>query len=449
MVRNVLLATGAIGLLLLTACGGGGGASTPTPTAYSVGGMVSGLAGSGLVLENGGDKLMLSATGPFTFATNIATGAAYNVTVATQPTNPSQACSVTSGSGTMGSSNVTNVTVSCTTPNLANDKLMGTYKVVKFSVSSPFDYIYLGDFSDLLTLTFDGAGNFSGTDVQSGDGVVSSSAVSGPYTVTVDGALSITSTGESAVAGRLSAHGNTLVASQIASGFYPSVLFGIKQGQNNFSNTNLTGTYTTVRYDYNSAGDAGALSSLTFDGAGNFSGTDTLNNAGTVSSTSISGTFAVAADGTLTLTSIAGSTLTGGLSADGNTLVASRTTAGFGPIVLFGIKQGQNNFSNANLTTAYEIINFEAGETGARGGLSTMTFDGGGNHDDSGVLNDAGSITNSADTGTYTVAGNGTLTIKSSTGYTSTGGLSADGNTLVTTRVTAGQGLPAVVVGIK
>jgi hypothetical protein len=406
------------------------------------------------VLQNGGDKLALSATGSFTFATNIAMGAAYNVTVATQPTNPSQTCSVTSGSGTMGSSNVTTVSVACVTLNLANAKLTGTYKVVKFSVPSPFDYAsYQGDFSDLLTLTFDGAGNFSGTDVQSGDGVVSSSSVSGTYTVTVDGTLTITSTGESAVAGRLSANGNTLVASRTTSGFEPSVLFGIKQGQSNFSNTNLTGTYTAVRYDYNSADDVSGLSSLTFDGAGNFSGTDTLNKGGLVSSMAISGTCTVAADGTLTLTSSAGSTLTGGLSADGNTLVASRTTTGFGPSVLFGIKQGQSNFSNANLMGAYKMIQFVTRDiidgAGDRGGLSTVTFDGAGNHDDSGVLNDGGSITSVVDTGTYTVAADGTLTIKSSAGYTTTGGLSADGDTLVTTQVTNAQGLPAVVVGIK
>jgi large repetitive protein len=449
-------------VLVLTACGEGSGYSpTPPPdqATYAVGGMVAGLAGSGLLLrldiESDDATQPISANGSFSFGPHvgIGTGTKYNVTVATQPTNPSQTCVVTNGSGTMGSSNVTNVSVTCTTPNLANAKLTGTYKVVKFSVPSPYDYGYTGDFSDLLTLTFDGAGNFSGTDVQSGDGVVSSSTVSGTYTVTVDGTLTITSTGESAVTGRLSANGNTLVASRTTANFYPSVLFGIKQGQSNFSNTNLTGTYTTVRYDYNSAGDVSGLSSLTFDGAGNFTGTETLNNGGLVSSMAISGTCTVAADGTLTLTSSAGSTLTGGLSADGSTLVASRTTASFGPSVLFGIKQGQTNSSNADLMGAYKVIDFATRDVidglGDRGGLSTVTFDGAGNHDDSRVLNDAGSITSGVDTGTYTVAMDGTLTIKSSAGYTTTGGLSADGNTLVTTQVTNAQGLAAVVVGIK
>src|SRR5436309_2755770 len=83
---------------------------------FSVGGTVSGLIGTGLVLQdNGGDNLPVSANGTFTFSTAIASGAAYSVTVLTQPTNPSQSCTVTNGSGTVASTNVTNVEVACTT----------------------------------------------------------------------------------------------------------------------------------------------------------------------------------------------------------------------------------------------------------------------------------------------------------------------------------------------
>src|SRR5437867_2990156 len=83
---------------------------------FSVGGTVSGLIGTGLVLQdNGGDNLPVSANGTFTFSTAIASGAAYSVTVLTQPTNPSQSCTVTNGSGTVASTNVTNVAVACVT----------------------------------------------------------------------------------------------------------------------------------------------------------------------------------------------------------------------------------------------------------------------------------------------------------------------------------------------
>jgi 6-phosphogluconolactonase (cycloisomerase 2 family) len=85
-------------------------------TTFTVGGTVSGLAGSGLVLQdNGGDNLAISASGAFTFATPVALGAPYAVTVKTQPANLSQTCTVTNGAGTMTAAAVTNVSVACVT----------------------------------------------------------------------------------------------------------------------------------------------------------------------------------------------------------------------------------------------------------------------------------------------------------------------------------------------
>ncbi len=81
---------------------------------YTVGGTVSGLSGSGLVLQNnGGDNLAISGNGAFSFATSLTTGQSYSVTVLTQPSSPAMTCVVTSGSGTVASSNVTNVAVTC------------------------------------------------------------------------------------------------------------------------------------------------------------------------------------------------------------------------------------------------------------------------------------------------------------------------------------------------
>ena len=86
-----------------------------TSNTYTIGGSVSGLgAGNSVVLlNNGGDALTRNANGSFTFATPIASGATYSVTVGTQPVG--QTCSVSNGAGTVVASNVTNVTVNCTT----------------------------------------------------------------------------------------------------------------------------------------------------------------------------------------------------------------------------------------------------------------------------------------------------------------------------------------------
>src|SRR5262245_40687013 len=83
-------------------------------SSFSVGGTVSGLTGAGLVLQiNGGDNLSVIANGPYTFTTPIASGATYKVTVLGFPSAPTEACTVTNGSGTI-SAPVTNVTVACT-----------------------------------------------------------------------------------------------------------------------------------------------------------------------------------------------------------------------------------------------------------------------------------------------------------------------------------------------
>jgi hypothetical protein len=78
---------------------------------------VSGLVGAGpLVLRNNGsDELRVTGNGTFTFPGLLASGATYDVRVATAPTNPVQNCGVSNGTGTVGGGNVTNVTVTCMT----------------------------------------------------------------------------------------------------------------------------------------------------------------------------------------------------------------------------------------------------------------------------------------------------------------------------------------------
>lgn len=83
---------------------------------YTVGGAVSGLAGTGLVLqESGANDLPVPADGPFTFAPPRDDGSAYAVSVKTQPLTPSQTCTVTAGTGKIAGANVTSASVACVT----------------------------------------------------------------------------------------------------------------------------------------------------------------------------------------------------------------------------------------------------------------------------------------------------------------------------------------------
>ncbi len=95
---------------------------TPAPvavaTTYSITASVTGLgAGKTLVLQNGADSLSFTSNTSSSFATKLATGAGYAITVNTNPVG--QSCGVTNGSATVAGANVTNVMVSCSTPKAA------------------------------------------------------------------------------------------------------------------------------------------------------------------------------------------------------------------------------------------------------------------------------------------------------------------------------------------
>jgi len=81
---------------------------------YSVGGIVTGLTGTGLVLQlNGGNNLAVSDNGGFQFPDPLEDLQAYAVTVLTHPSAPAQLCSVTNGTGKINNAEVDDVQVTC------------------------------------------------------------------------------------------------------------------------------------------------------------------------------------------------------------------------------------------------------------------------------------------------------------------------------------------------
>jgi hypothetical protein len=90
-------------------------APLPLPTTFTVGGTVSGLIGTGLVLQDHhGLFLEIFGNGPFTF-TDLPSppGTPYAVSVFNQPWEPSQTCTVANGTGTLTDHDVTDVEVRC------------------------------------------------------------------------------------------------------------------------------------------------------------------------------------------------------------------------------------------------------------------------------------------------------------------------------------------------
>jgi streptogramin lyase len=122
---NFLGRSGALAgaIALLASCGGGGGGggagggvgllpivAPPPVVTHTVGGSVTGLVGALVLQNNAGDDLKLSDDGKFTFATRVTEGAAYEVSVRTQPLW--QFCTVSKGSG-KAAADVADVAVAC------------------------------------------------------------------------------------------------------------------------------------------------------------------------------------------------------------------------------------------------------------------------------------------------------------------------------------------------
>ena len=94
-------------------------AVTCMTNSFTVGGTISGLAGSALHLRlNNEPPLELSApANRFTFGALLPSGTPYVVQVTGNPANPSQRCEIRPGTerGDVGNANITNVAVTCTT----------------------------------------------------------------------------------------------------------------------------------------------------------------------------------------------------------------------------------------------------------------------------------------------------------------------------------------------
>ena len=91
---------------------------TPSDETFKVNVEIIGLIGTNLVLQNNaGDDLLIHKNGHFSFDQPLANGAAYSVTVLSDPVSPSQVCNVTNGTGTISRADVNDITVACITPN--------------------------------------------------------------------------------------------------------------------------------------------------------------------------------------------------------------------------------------------------------------------------------------------------------------------------------------------
>jgi hypothetical protein len=157
---------------------------------YTLGGTITGLAGSGLVLSNNGSATVsISSNGSFAFPATYEVGSSYAVTVSSAPSHPGQSCVITNGTGSFSSANnVSNISIACTT----------TAYAVRVNVSGigSGNLVLTNNSSDSLTMTSNGSGVFT-SDVSIGStySVVVTSAPSS-HTCALTGASGTISTAE-------------------------------------------------------------------------------------------------------------------------------------------------------------------------------------------------------------------------------------------------------------
>lgn len=118
--------------------------SRTLPPAYTIGGTLSGMTGTIVLMNNGANNFSFPANGPFTFP--VAASGIYNLGVFAAP--PGQECAVTNGTGTIGGVNVTNIAIACeplnispvinsVAPTIATEDTLYTYNATRTDGDGP------------------------------------------------------------------------------------------------------------------------------------------------------------------------------------------------------------------------------------------------------------------------------------------------------------------------
>jgi hypothetical protein len=483
--RAVVPAFGVLLMALLSACGDGGNSGGGGGASYTIGGSVTGLAsGASLVLQdNGGDNLTLGANGSFAFASKIAGGGSYAITVLTQPTN--QNCTVTAGSGT-ASAAVTTVAVSCTNTMVSVPNVIGSSQAAATTTITGAG-LKLGTVT-MQSSTTVASGNVISENPAAGTSVASGSAValvvsSGTAASTVTLGGTVIGLGTAATvhvlngADDVSVSGNTgfTFPTSLTSGTAYSVTVGspqptgktcaVQNGAGTADSVNITnvvvycttnvtaatatGPYTAVSNDLSQQIDA--LNALNLDGVGTYTDSVTQDFNGVITTTSAPGTYAVTDVNSVPILSTNGGAGAGAIEFNGNAaILLTSASGGSPPGILVGVKQAQNA-SASTVNGIYTSVSLE--NTGTiSASLSSVTLNNGTGAFGAAQRNTNGTLSTvpANPAGTYTVSSSGSITVGTG-GDGISGAVGADGDLIVAAPITSnGNGsTPGIYILVK
>ncbi len=244
--------------------------------------------------------------------------------------------------------------------------------------------------------------------------------------------------------GAIEGDGDAVVAAEgMATGIQPQIYVGVRPNAT-ATTASINGNYTRIYLD----ADLGTGAVEADEGPatlsnGSATGTYTSNTSGTiVTGNPNSGTF------TISNGLVSGSGANGAVSADGDLIVVADTKSGDDPSIEAFVHQG-TGVTLATFDGVYGVAQYGGESTsGTFAKAITLFAYGNGTYLINFTKNGNGVITTDDDSGTYTVAANGTLTLTDSEGNVYSGALSADGNALVLASVASGE-TPAIWAGVR
>jgi beta-lactam-binding protein with PASTA domain len=409
---------------------------------YTIGGTVIGLSASATVrILNGTDSLAIAANGSFSLPTAVATGGTYSVSVGT-PTS-AQTCGVQNATGTIASAKVTNVVVYCT-HNVSNATLKNAYTAVLAGFDTPANGT-AAVIDGIGTAVYNGAGSVDTTATFNVGGLINPGAQSSStYAVATTNAIPTLTGSSGAIGGIEGVDGDAIVSLGMASGIPPGFYIGVLPDATAKTDS-VNGTYTQVVITAElGTGDIKASEGTTTLTNGTITGTLTSNTSGAITTGNrVSGQFTIAS-GLVTLPGDGA----GAVSADRDLSIFADTNSGDNPNIGALVPQG-SGVTQTTFAGIYSVSEY-GGEslttTVAR--AITLSAYGDGTFLMVFTKNANGTITTDNDSGTYTAAANGTLTLTDSEGNVYNGGISPDGNALVLANV-ASKETPAIWVGVR